>query len=80
METTFKVNRNVSKTVAIPEISSEGQISRKALITFISGATIVFSFATYYCMTSNHVTEGAVLIGAFGLIAVFAASIYKSFK
>lgn len=80
METTFETSRNASETVAAPVISTEGTISRKALITFLSGALIVFSLAVYYCMTTDHVFEGTVLIGAFGLITVFAASVYKSFK
>jgi hypothetical protein len=80
METTYEISRDKSGTAAMPEVSREGWISRKALITFISGAAIVFSIAIYYCVTTNHGTVGAVLAGAFGVISAYAFLVHKAFK
>lgn len=80
METTHEISRDKSETTTAPPVSREGAISRKALITFITGAAIVFSIAIYYCVSTNHGFVGCVLAGAFALIGIFALSVYKAFK
>jgi hypothetical protein len=80
MESTYSTTREIAEAVPAKKVSQEGMISKKALIAFISGAAIVFALAVYYCMTTGHTTEGGLLLGAFALIGVFAASAYKSFK
>lgn len=79
MEPANEISRNADATKA-PGVLNENTISRKALVTFLSGAAIVFSFAVYYCMTTDHAVVGAILIGLFCAIGVFAFSMYKSFK
>jgi hypothetical protein len=80
METTYTHTHTAAEKTTPAKISSEGQISKKALITFIVGAAIVFSIAIYYCVTTNHAVVGGILAGAFTLISIFALSTYKSFK
>jgi hypothetical protein len=80
METTYSTARETSEVAPAKKISQEGKISKKALIGFVSGASIVFSLAVYYCMSTEHVFEGVVLIVAFTLIGIFAASLYRSFR
>jgi hypothetical protein len=69
----------VTKKSASP-ISTEGKISKMALITFLSCATLVFAIAIYYCSTTNHVAQAEILTAGLVLIYFFAANIYKSFK
>lgn len=78
MDTTY-TQVSTEKKEAKP-VSTEGFISKKALITFVAGAAIVFSCAVYYCISTNHGEVGAALVGAFGLISILAFSMYKSFK
>jgi hypothetical protein len=61
-------------------VSKEGFISKRALVTFISGATIVFAGAIYYCLNTQHRDVAAALTGAYVLICILGASMYKSFK
>jgi uncharacterized membrane protein len=77
METTYSHTKEEAQVV---KISNEGKTSRKALIAFISGASIVFAIAIYYCATTNHVSQSVILGVALGVIYTFAASVYKSFK
>lgn len=79
MESTYETTRQETETKPV-NVSHEGQISKKALIAFISGALIVFASAIYYCLTTGHAVEGGILAVAFVLIALFAVSVYKSFK
>lgn len=80
MEPANETGRNDADLTKAHASSTENGISRKALVTFISGAAIVFSLAVYYCMTTDHVTVGAILVGFFCAIGIFALSMYKSFK
>ncbi|MEO5645514.1 MAG: hypothetical protein ABIQ40_01645 [Bacteroidia bacterium] len=80
METTYAHTYTKPEKTTRTKISNEGQISKKALVTFIYGALIVFASAIYYCISTGHAAEGGVLAIAFTLIALFAASTYKSFK
>jgi hypothetical protein len=79
METT--ANRTVTKEkIQTEKVSSEGTTSRAALVTFITGAIIVFSFGIYYCYSSGHKTEAGILAVAILIIGLFASRTYKSFK
>ncbi len=80
METTTTYNNYTEESVANVKMSTEGAISKKALFTFLTGAAIVFTTAVYYCMSTNHVVEGGILIGAFAMVCIYAASVAKSFK
>ena len=62
------------------QVSTEGKVSKSALITFLGCATLVFAIAIYYCSTTNHVSQAGILAGALVLIYVFAMNVYKSFK
>ncbi len=82
MESTYTNAQGQVETAKkdVEKVSSEGTISRKAMVGFLSGAAIVFGAAIYYCATTNHMDGVAFLSGAVVLIAIYAASVYKSFK
>lgn len=80
METTAGTNTQTSATTQKEQVSVEGAVSKKALIAFLTGATIVFTIAIYYCVTTNHAAVGGALGGAYALVCVYAASIARSFK
>lgn len=61
-------------------VSTDGMISKKALIVFVVGAAIVFGVAIVYCARTEHYGVAGFLGGAVLLIAIYAASVYKSFK
>jgi hypothetical protein len=63
-----------------PAVSSEGKISKQALLTFLSGAVIVFAIAIYYCVETGYAEVGGILAGAFALICIFASVAYRSFR
>ena len=77
METTFT---HTSEKTQSKKTSNEGSISKKALITFISGATIVFGSAIYYCLSTEHKAEAGLITGAYVLVCIYAAFIYRSIK
>lgn len=82
METTYQETAKTAEKVqaTATNVSSEGKISRKALIGFLSGAAIVFTIAIYYCVSTGYGEVGGILAGAFALVSIFAVSVYRSFR
>ena len=79
METTYQETAKTAEKVEAAKISTEGKISRKALVGFLTGAAIVFAIAIYYCVSTGYSMVGGILAGAFALVGIFAVSVYKSF-
>jgi hypothetical protein len=83
MESTYSTTREkvqVKPATKAEKISTEGQVSRSALKTFIAAASIVFALAIYYCYSTKHF-EGAIFLSVAAVfIAIYAVTTYKSFK
>ncbi|HET6993267.1 MAG TPA: hypothetical protein VFJ43_18170 [Bacteroidia bacterium] len=79
MESTVNQTR-VQEKVQAQKVSTEGIISKKAVIGFITGATIVFGAAIYYCYSTDYAAVAGILTGAYALVCIYGASVYKSFK
>jgi hypothetical protein len=81
METTYSRSAitTSSKEKNAPT-SEHGLVSRKAMITFLLGAAIVFSFAIYYSISTDHGGVAAALAIAYSAVCFVAASFYRSFN
>ena len=79
METTYTETAAKTSKEEV-KVTAEGKASKSALILFITGVTLVFSMAVYYCMNTGYPEVAGILGVAYVVVLFLGRSFYKSFK